>query len=301
MFGEIGAHVIKKLIDQHWPWSKENIAKETKTEIYEQVRRFKRELIAHGLKPAYWPEFFETCKAPFSIKHSDLKSDETLLDWFDNEKLSWVCETLLIDRDWLNGEGYGPHRHFNFGIDPQKMVETLKAESENYPLEASHHRDAIFVINSQSEHALTNTSTCVSMAYGIPICRLGNEILVTRWVVDDGAGGYPWLDHRYQSFIRMYARLAHKAFGMYTTWELLKNKDFEAFQKGELMVPEVLEKSTRFRANTQPEDYGLLECESAVAKGADSLPPIMDFMKNQGLPAAFPEPLFATSSHNQSK
>jgi hypothetical protein len=301
MLEPIGLHIIKKAIDSVWTRLSprhRNVEREPEPSIYDQVHRLKRVLIAHGLKPAYWPEFFDVCKAPFSIKHSELKSDESLLDWLDNAKLSWVCQTFLIDRDWLNGAGHQPHQLFNFSLYPQKMVETLKADYEKYPVDRSLHSDSVFLLNSQSEKALQDPATRVAIAYGIPICQLGNEILVTRWLVDDSAGGYHWHSQKYQPFIRMYARLAYKAFGMHTKWRLLKNVDFEAFQNGELMIPEVLKKSTRFRADTQPEDYGLLECESAVAKAADSLQPILDKMKELGLPTAISQPRIAL---NESK
>lgn len=285
MWESISGNVLKKLIDQFWPGSKKPEPAEEASGIYEQVHRFKRILIAHGLKPAYWPEFFEITKAPFAIRHADLKSDDTLLDWLDNTKVSWLCQTFLIDRDWMNGAGHGPHQHFSFGVHPQEMVETLNAESADYPLDESHHHDAVFLLNSQSEKALSDPCTRVVMVYGIPICRLGNEVLVTRWIVDDGGGGYSWIDRKYQPYIRMYARIAHKAFGMHTVWRLFKSKDFDAFQNGDLLLPEALKKATRFRTDTQPEDYGLLESESAVAKAADSLPPILDAMRELGIPA----------------
>lgn len=138
MWESISGHVLKKLIDQFWPGSKKPEPAEEAAGIYEQVHRFKRVLIAHDIKPTYWPEFFEIAKAPFSIRHADLKSDDTLLDWLDNTKVSWLCQTFLIDRDWMNGAGHGPHQHFSFGVHPQEMVESLKSPRKSDPLPSRH-------------------------------------------------------------------------------------------------------------------------------------------------------------------
>lgn len=287
---DLVGHILKKLIDQFWPDSKKNAKTEEKSGIYEQVHRFKRVLIAHDIEPAYWPDFFETSKAPFSIRHADLKSDDSLLEWLDNTKVSWLCQTFLIDRDWMNGAGHGPHQRYIFGANPKRLVEAVKDESGNYPVDGSHHSDAVFLLNSHSEKALSDPCTRVAIAYGIPICQLGNEVLVTRWIVDDGGGGYPWKDEKYQPYIRIYARLAHMALGMHTIWRLLRTEDFDAFLNGDLLFPEALEKATRFRADTHPEDFGMLESESAMAKAAESLPPILERMRTDGLPVSTPEP-----------
>ncbi|MEM9280252.1 MAG: hypothetical protein AAGA96_00360 [Verrucomicrobiota bacterium] len=232
MWEALGAHVVKKLIDQVWPRSEKASSTKDASDIYEQVQRINRVMLAHGLKRAYWPEFFEKCEAPFSIKHSDLKGDDSLLDWLDNEKLDWICETFLIDRDWLNGGEKRPHQYFNFSNNPNELVMTLKSEFEKYPVDESSFHNAAFLLNSNSEKALSAGGTRVSVAYGIPICRLGGEVFVTRWIVDAAAGGYPWDSPKYQPQLRIFARIARNAYEMDTNWELLKICDFDAYHSG---------------------------------------------------------------------
>jgi len=262
------------------------------SEVYGKVRRFKRVLLAHEIPINYWADFFEVCKAPFTIENTDLTDEDTLLHWLNKEKTDWLCQLFLIDRDWINSDTRSPHAHYNFCQRPKRFAAVYDDESRGYPLDDMHsHRDAVFLLNTQSKRALEESSTRISMAYGIPVCQLGNEILVTRWIVDDTAGGYPWLSRKYQPFIRAFARIAHRGYGMYTTWEPLKPKDFEAFQNGDLLLPEALKRSRRVLPNNQPEDYGLTKQESAVAKATNTLQPILDYLEKENLPGATEEPL----------
>lgn len=251
MLESLGAHVLKKLIDQHWPWSKKPSPEQCDTGIYEQVHRFKRVMLAHELKPAYWPEFFEICKAPFAIKHADLKNDDTLLEWLDEDKLDWICETFLIRRDWINGYDCRPHISFSFNKDQVEMVDAIKAESNKFSLNNYGSKHAFIFISSTSKNAL-EYAPHVLMAYSLPVCQLRDEVLVSRWILDLSA--YPWGQSFYQRQVLQFANIAYHEFTMDPRWAQLTQKDFDKLETGDLLIPEALAISTR-NIRKEPYDY----------------------------------------------
>jgi hypothetical protein len=220
---------------------------------YELARRFRRVLEAHEIPGAYWPIFFNTCKAPFNITHAEHATDVLLQAWLTEEKINWLCDLFLIRRDWMNGADCGPHEYFTFNKDLEGMLECIKVKSKDYPFNDDYmSMEVQLFVSSTSKNALTSNGTEVSIAYGIPICRLENEVLVYRWVFDQSS--YPWGENLYQHQFLQFAQTANQKFSADPRWAQLNRKDFKQLAEGTTLVPEALQKSTR-TIREQPYDY----------------------------------------------
>ncbi len=254
--------------------------------IITQVTRFKRVMSAHGMRPEHWQRFFEKCRAPFSINLSDLKDDNTILEWLNDQKIEWLCRALLIRRDWMDGEDHAdPHKFFCFNKNPKEFLTTLEKEisSEFVDLECGM-PEAIFALNKDKKNSENDQDARLIFAVGLPLCKFSNELTVYRWIRDDAAGGYPWHSEPYRTHIRIVARLAFRHFNM-SIWGLnFEAKEFDNIDNGDLLVPEVLKKPGRHHNCWHPEDYSLSPLESRVAKETETLPKVLDSMKRMGLP-----------------
>ena len=288
-------HITKKAID--WGFEKfKPTPKESAPEpsILDQVQRFKRVMSAHGMRPEHWSRFFSACDAPFSIARTDQLNNESLLKWVDDNKVDWLCETFLIRRDWMDGESNPrPHEGFYFNKNPQRFYETITKELEREPNGRSDLKaQAFFICDSNKKDAEHSSGVRILVAVAIPLCRLSNEVTVYRYIFDDVGGGYPWHDIPYHNHLRILARLCFQHFH-FEMWGLgFPKEEFEKIAEGESMIPEILQKPGRHYAAWHPEDYGLASCESEVAKEAETLDLILEWMESAGLPTSQKKAIF---------
>lgn len=258
----------------------------SEVEIFGQVRRFKRVMAADGMRPEQWPRFFKSCGAPFDIQLSDIKDDDSILNWLNDEKIDWLCNALLIRREWLDGEAHArPHEQFYFNRLPERFFETVTNEITRSPT-CAHKGNvlAVFALDSDRQHAEHYPNVRLMIAIGIPVCRISNETTVYRWIYDDASGGYPWNEEAYQLHIRSIVRLAFSHFDMTVCGLYFGKKDFEAIDEGEGLIPEVLNKRSRRHRAWHPDDYALSKSESRVAMKTTSLPLVLTYLATRGLP-----------------
>jgi hypothetical protein len=86
--------------------------------------------------------------------------------------------------------------------------------------------------------------------------------------------------------LRVVARLCFKHFH-FSIWGLsIPKAEFEAIADGEALIPEILQKPDRHHCTWHPEDYGLAANESKVAKEADTLAPLLEWIKSENLPSS---------------
>lgn len=268
--------------------------KESSQHLAGLLQRFERVMVAHGMRREHWQRFFEECKAPFSLKLSDLKDDETVLEWLDNEKIQWLCDTLLISRDWMDGEeGARPHECFNFNKAPERFLKELDAQfGRTRGLTLNAMPRAVFALNHVKKSLETDRNSRIFSAFGIPLCRLSNEVIVYRWIFDHALGGYPWHSEPYRGCLRIVTRLALVHFNMSVEGVCFEKKEFVALDNGELFFPEILQLPGKSHVDWHPDDYAYTKKESAVSKESETLVPLLDYMKEKNLPGWQENPIF---------
>ena len=291
MLEPIGLHIIKKGIDWALHKLKSKPAGQDglpEPSILDQVHRFKRVIAAHGMRPEHWSRFFSACDAPFAIARTDQINDDALLAWMDDDKVDWLCEIFLINRDWMDGEACTrPHNSIYFNKRPEYFFKTIEGELNkrtNKIREES--AQVLFSLDSNDLNAEEDSGARLSVAIAIPLCRLSSELIVYRYIKDGASGGYPWHDEPYRSHVKIMARLSHLHFQFWVYGLYFEKSNFIAVEDGRLLIPEALSKPGHHHCSWHPEDYALADCESRVAKETESLPISLEWMQQLCLPTA---------------
>lgn len=249
--------------------------------------RVRRIFTEHGLLPAHLPRFLETRKAPFSIKLTDLQSDSNLCRWLDEIKIEWIAQTFLIRREWIDGEDESIHQQFYFDRDPGHFFSTVSKHADQLVFEDT--RDspyAYFVRRGIGKDWEKKGDGRVFVIIAIPIASLSNERTIFKYISDFEP--YSWTNHaRGHIQLRAWARLLDLTKNIHCYGREVSLEIADEIWNNSIFLRGVIKNQLRHPEDDwHPEDYARSTKESMVAKATDTLPHVIEFLKQHNLPVA---------------
>ena len=242
---------------------------------------------AHGLESAHLPRFFKEMNAPFTIALTDTASDGTWLRWLDEVKLNWLAATFGLRREWLDGEDADVHEPPHFDKDPALFWKTV---CDLVPPAASSKRfwspEAYFIRDRNGKGWTNRGNFDVYVVLAIPLLQVSGERIIFRYLTDFTP--YPWNYTRTRIQLRAWARLLCLGRRFVIRGCEMSVDDAAKLASNSMFLRELLEDQTKLRrVDWHPDDYALSATESAVAKETDSMPQVLEFLREHGLPTHF--------------
>ncbi len=255
----------------------------THGDIASLVARVRAVFTANGLEPAHLPRFIKTVKAPFTLTLADLKSEEDMIHWIDDQKLDWICETFLLRRPWLDGEDQRIHQEFNFDKKPSFFLSTISDYADAPAIQENLGRGEAYLIQwGVGKDWHKKGETRVFMVVRFPIMNLSHELTVYKYVADFGPS--PWEYGRTNIELRAFVRLLWNQKGISTYGRAISHKDGLALESNELMLPELFTGRMLERVKWEPDDYAHDLSESLAAQDLDTFPEVIAYLQRHGLP-----------------
>lgn len=251
-------------------------------EVFGVVRRLKRMLSAHGLVIAQWPRFLQLAKAPFSLRHIDLQSDDAILGWIDDQKLRWFAQCFNVRYEWLEGEDDYIQEGEYFDKDPEKFYSVICREIESLSSVKDVERPyAYFLRDRRKAEWESSERQEVFFVLQVPVVRLSDQLTIYRYVAD--ASSSPWNYDRTQIQMRAWVRLLlHE--GIHCFGGEMEAKAADEICAHQVFWHELL-KDRRVRTNTwHPDDYAMENSKNIHAKKVETLPDVIAFLSAHGLP-----------------
>jgi hypothetical protein len=186
--------------------------------------RVRRVFEDHGVEPAHIARFMEQRRAPFTLGLSDLRSNETLIRWINDERLDWLAATFHIRREWLDGEDPQIHERLHFDKQPKEFFDFASRLLTESPAEFSDldYRAAYFVRCGKGRKWMDAGLGEVVVVLATPIAFLNSERVVCRYASD--LTPYPWDYQRTRIQLRAWARLLFVELG-FQCWGMQSGLD----------------------------------------------------------------------------
>lgn len=284
---ELAGSALKEWLRGRHANSQPIVAPATDSAALALAQRVRLTLRAHGLEPAHVARFMEQRQAPFSLGLTDLQSDASLLRWLDDERLDWLASTFRIRREWLDGEDGEVHERFHFDKQPEKFFSFARALLDEAPAgyEDTSWRYAYFIRTAKGNRWLSAERGDVIVVLATPIAYLNSENVVMRYASDLTA--YPWDYGRTRIQLRAWARLLFVELGFTCLGMRADAATIDVLQARDQFLGPLLSNGPLRRAHDwAPEDFGLYQSESRIAKEHESMTEVEDFLKEHGLPCS---------------
>lgn len=254
--------------------------------IKQLVQRVRRVFTEHGVEPSHLARFLEVRKAPFSIELRDYQTDASLLHWLDEAKLDWIARTFLIRREWIDGEDDRIHEHFLFDKQPERFFNTVSQHVEGLVYEeVSALPYAYFTRWGIDKEWKRKGQSRIYVVLAIPLARFSNERIIYKYISDFNP--YPWDYPRAYIQLRAWARLLHLELGFACFGKEVSYEFGQTIWSNHAFLHDAMERQLyNTRDDWHPEDYGLSPKESMVAKDTESLPQVIQFLRDHNLPTA---------------
>jgi hypothetical protein len=244
--------------------------------------RVRQVVSEQGLTPGHLARFFTLMNAPFDFRLDHYRTDAALLAWLDDSKIDWIAQAFGIRREWLDGEDDQVQQRWFFDKNPRLFWEVAcprgGAGTGIMP-------EAFFIRwGTGSEWTKKGHSAMsVFVVLAIPLCQISPELIIYRYVSD--LTPYPWDYPRCNIQLRAWTRLLYGPGGYLIQGREMTYETGEQFASNSRFLRSFVN-DTRLvtRLNWHPDDFALSKKESAVAKEADTLPQVLEFLASHELP-----------------
>ena len=243
------------------------------------LSRVRQVFSAQGLRPGHLARFFALMNAPFDFRLDHYSTDAALLAWLDDAKLDWIGQLFGIRREWLDGEDEQIYQRWQFDKNPRLFWEVARPEST---ADTGAMPEAYFIRwGTGSEWAKGHSGVFVVLA--IPLCQISPELTLYRYVSDFTP--YPWDYPRTRIQLRAWVRLLYGQGGYIIHGREMSYETGEKLESNSQFLRSFVNDASLIRRlDWHPDDFALSRAESAVAKEADTLPHVLQFLASHGLP-----------------
>jgi hypothetical protein len=248
------------------------------------LARFRSLLSNHGLAPAHLPRFLRELKAPFMCTLADFYTDDALMAWLDEDKLTWMTDLFRVRREWLDGEDTGIYAYYPYDKQPRKFWDDVSSATKRFNQdERLGFSFAHFIRAGKGSEWARKGDKQVYVVVAIPIASLSTERTVYQYLSDFSP--YPWEYPRTHIQLRAWARLLSKA-GFIITGKELKYDVSERLGANEVFLWPLFETPNPAITSVDwhVDDYALSPNESLASKDSAQLPQVLAFLRDNGLP-----------------
>jgi len=244
------------------------------------LNRVRQVFSEQGLTPGHLARFFALMNAPFDFRLDHYRTDEAFLTWLDDAKFDWIAQVFGIRREWLDGEDVQVYQRWQFDKNPRLFWEVASSERA---IDRRVMPEAYFIRWGTGSEWLKKGQSAVFVLLAIPLCCLSSELTVYRYISDFNP--YPWDYPRSNIQLRAWARLLYGPGGYIIHGREMAYKTGEMLEGNTLFLRNFVNDGSLIRRlDWHPDDFALSEKESAVAKEADTLPEVLEFLASHGLP-----------------
>lgn len=265
--------------EKHWSGSIDD------PKLCAYVQRIRQVFYGHGLEPAHLARFLQVRKASFSITLSDIHSDAALLHWLDESKVNWIATTLLLRREWIDGEDSRIHEVFCDDKRPQIFLATASQHADALVFDDVHALpEAYFLRWGVGKEWHRKGEGRVFVVLAIPLARFSNERTIYKYISDFQP--YPWMDYERTNIqLRAWARLLTVNKNIHCFGREIPYAVGEQLYANGIFLREVIEKHSKPTSDDwHPEDHAFYAEESANAKDTDTFPKVIEFLRSHNLP-----------------